>query len=201
MLKPLGKAFYARDTITVAKDLLGKYLIKDGLVGKIVETEAYIGTEDKACHGNWRKKETCAPMWGPAGFSYVYFTYGMYFMLNIVSEKDGFPAAVLIRAVEPVEGIEKMAKNRGYKASEIGNLKVLKNLTSGPGKLTQAFNIKKADNNLDLTKNPHFYIAKSSKKESFEIVKTTRIGINYAEEYTHKPWRFYIKNNPFVSKF
>ena len=193
----LPSNFYARDTLTVARKLLGKKLVKrepSGLLleGIIVETEAYIGVEDKACHARWRKKETCFPILGPGGFTYVYFTYGTYHMLNIVTEMDGFPSAVLIRALEPINGMDLMFKNR--------KVEKVHDLTSGPGKLTMAFGISKEHNNIDLTKEDTLYIAEHSKPLKFDIVTTTRIGILYAEEYINKPWRFYIKNNKFVSR-
>ena len=126
--------FYSRDTKDVAKELLGMVLVHGYFSGYITETEAYIGTEDKASHASWRKKETCFPMWGPAGFTYVYFTYGMHHMLNIVTEQPELPAAVLIRSLEPVTGIDTMIKNR--------NTENVQNLTTGPGKLTQALGIR-----------------------------------------------------------
>ena len=192
----LPSNFYARDTLTVALELLGKKLVKREpssllLEGIIVETEAYVGVEDKACHARWRKKETCFPMWGPGGFTYVYFTYGMYHMLNIVTEKAGCPSAVLIRALEPINGLDLMFKNR--------KVEKVHDLTSGPGKLTMAFGVSKVHNNVDLTKKGTLYISEHSKPHKFDVVTTTRIGIPYAEEYINKPWRFYIKSNKFVS--
>ncbi|OGC49834.1 hypothetical protein A2716_00530 [candidate division WWE3 bacterium RIFCSPHIGHO2_01_FULL_40_23] len=208
-MKRLKREFYSRDTLTVARELLGKFLYKDGLVGKIVETEAYIGTEDKACHARWRKKEICFPMWGPAGFTYVYLTYGMYFMLNIVTEKEGFPSAVLIRAIEPIQGISVMSKNRGLNDMSFPRLpallagkwesKLLKIIASGPGKLTRALGINKSHNNHDLINSGSFYVGEGD-KDNFVTGTSKRMGISYAEEYEHKPWRFYIKDNPFVSK-
>lgn len=176
----LEREFYCRPTIVVAKELLGKYLVKDKMVGKIVETEAYIGTKDKASHASWRKKESCFPMWGVGGFSYVYFTYGMHYMFNVVTEKEGFPSAVLVRALEPVSNI-------------LG-------ATNGPGRLTKALGITKADNNVDLTKSEDLYIAQNVNDAKFKVVKSKRVGIDYAGTYRDKLWRFYIEGNKFVSR-
>lgn len=184
-MKKLPRPFYSRDTITVAKEMLGKFLVKDGMIGKIVETEAYLGVNDKASHASWRKRETCAPIWGPAGYTYIHFTYGMYYMFDIVTEGKGIPASVLIRALEPI--ILSPAKD-------------LTNSTSGPGRLTKAFGITKIHNNHDLTTSDTFYIAKDDSTSKIEIVETTRIGIDYAKEYKSKLWRFYIKGNKFISR-
>jgi DNA-3-methyladenine glycosylase len=177
---PLPQKFYSRNTILVAKELLGKVLVKDDMKGVIVETEAYIGLKDKASHASYRRKETCLPMWGSPGFSYVYLTYGIHYMFNISTEKDSFPAAVLIRAVEPLEGIKLQ--------------------TNGPGKLTKALNITKVHNNIDITTGKDIYITNKNSIEKVDIVETTRIGVDYAGEYKNKPWRFYIKDNNYVSK-
>jgi DNA-3-methyladenine glycosylase len=178
--RPLPRKFYQRNTLLVAKELLGKVLINNGVKGIIVETEAYIGFKDKASHASHRKRETCFPMWGPPGITYVYFTYGMHHMLNISTEQDDYPAAVLIRALEPLEGITLA--------------------TNGPGKLTKALNITKAHNNIDLTKNIDLFITEPVLRKYIKIVKRPRIGIDYAENYRNKLWRFYIKGNKYVSK-
>ena len=144
--KVLSRFFYERPTLEVAKELLGKLLVRmwDGkrISGIIIETEAYIGEDDPACHASVGKTPRNCIMYGQAGFAYVYFIYGMYFCLNVVTERYGFPAAVLIRALEPVEGIEWMKKWR--------NKDKLSELTSGPGKLTQALFITKELNGVDL---------------------------------------------------
>lgn len=180
-LKRLGRGFYCQPTLKVAKELLGKYLVKGNMIGRIVETEAYVGTRDKASHASWRKKETCFPMWGVGGFSYVYFTYGMHHMFNISTEKKGRPAAVLIRALEPVKNVT--------------------GSTNGPGRLTKALGITKLDNNIDLTRSPDLYLAEDlDDRARFKIVKSKRIGVDYAGVYKDKLWRFCIRNNKFVSK-
>jgi DNA-3-methyladenine glycosylase len=187
----LKRDFYTQPTLVVAQKLLGNILVKDSLSGMIVETEAYIGTEDKACHASRRRREICFPMWGEGGFTYVYLTYGMYYMFNVVTEKRGFPSAVLIRALEPTKGIEEMIINRKTDKVE--------NLTNGPGKLSQALGITKKHNNIDLVNDPKIYISQSDQKNVFALTTAKRIGIDYAEEYKEKHWRFFIKDNNFVS--
>lgn len=190
----LLRDFYDRDTIIVAKELLGKYLVKSAkviyLAGKIVEVEAYCGPSDLACHASKGKTERNAVMFGPPGHTYIYFTYGLYHMLNFVTEKEGYPAAVLIRALEPKEGLAIMRKNR--------NLENIKNLCSGPGKITQAFKLTRAQNGIDLTED--FLFVEDRGEKPRDIVTTSRIGVDYAKEYKDKPWRFYIKGNQSVSR-
>lgn len=201
----LDRKFYGRDTLTVAKELLGKVLVHhiDGhiLKGKIVETEAYLGVIDKAAHSYGGKRtKRVETMYGLPGTVYVYLIYGMYYCFNIVTKKEGVPEAVLIRAIEPLEGIEQMALNR-YKKSYNKLTKYQKNnLTNGPGKLSMAFNIDKTLDKEDLCKN-RLYLEKGGEGEDkFKIIETTRIGIDYAEEAKNYPYRFYIKGNDYVSK-
>ncbi|RLI06143.1 DNA-3-methyladenine glycosylase [Candidatus Bathyarchaeota archaeon] len=188
----LPRSFYSRDTLTVAKELLGKYLVRQVgrkmVVGKIVEVEAYGGSDDPASHAYRGITPRNKLMFGEAGHAYIYFTYGNHYCLNVTTEKEGKPGAVLIRAIEPVKGIDLMKKHR--KTS-------LENLTNGPGKLTQALKITKKQNGLDLTKKGELFICFPQNKEKIEIVSSRRIGIKVG---TEKLWRFYIKNNPFVSK-
>jgi len=199
----LNREFYARDTMVLAKDLLGKIIIHNTgstiLKGKIVETEAYLGVIDKAAHTYGGKKtKRVMTMYGLPGTSYVYLIYGMYYCFNIVAKEEGIPEAVLIRAIEPIEGIEEMAINRfGKPYKELSNYQK-KNLSNGPGKMCIALNIDKSHNGEDLCGN-RIYL-ESGEEESFEIVETTRIGIDYAEEAKDWPCRFYIKGNPQVSK-
>jgi DNA-3-methyladenine glycosylase len=198
----LAREFYARDTITVAKELLGNILVHniDGILikGRIVETEAYLGVEDKAAHSyGGRRTNRVEVMYGPAGHAYVYFIYGMYFLLNIVTEREGIPQAVLIRGIEPVEGLNSMATYRFNKPYVELTPYEKKNLTNGPGKLTKAFNIDRKLNGIDLC-GSRLYVEEGEKKD-FNIVQTTRIGIDYAEEARDFPYRFYIENNPYVS--
>lgn len=189
--------FYQRDGVNVAQDLLGKLLVRelDGqkIISKIVETEAYIGPEDKACHAyqNKRTKRT-EVMFGRAGNAYIYLIYGMYNCLNIVTASVGKPEAVLIRAVEPIEGLDTIRKYRQIKSKKV------EDLTNGPGKLCQALAIDKKLNGYDMTYGDKLYVLDSNYK--LEVVKDKRINIDYAEEYKKKLWRFYIKGNPFVSR-
>ena len=191
----LPRGFYDRDTITVARDLLGKVIVREmegrRLSVKIVETEAYVGPQDKACHASRGMTPRNQVMFGEPGHAYIYFIYGMYYCLNLVTEKVGYPAAVLIRAGEPVEGedvmrtLRKKAKNR-------------EDLTSGPGKLCQAMGIGRDLNGADVCRRGPLYLEDAA-GESFEIVSSKRIGVDYAGEYKDKPYRFYIKDNPGVS--
>lgn len=199
----LKREFYSRDTITVAKELLGKVLVHNYngqlLKGKIVETEAYLGLKDKAAHSyGGRKTKRVEVMYGPAGIAYVYFIYGMYYCFNIVTQEEGIPEAVLIRGIEPIENIDLMAINRFNKPYKELTKYQKKNLTNGPGKLCMALNItKEVHNGLDLC-GDILYLEEGN-GENFNIVETTRIGIDYAEEAKYFPYRFYIEGNPYVS--
>lgn len=198
-MEKLPREFYTRDdTLQVARDLLGKTLVVpaaggERVSGMIVETEAYLGVEDKAAHsyGNRRTKRT-ETMFAAGGTVYIFFIYGMYYQFNVVAGKEGTPHAVLIRAVEPIEGIEVMRERRGRAMKDI-------NLTSGPGKLCIALGIDKTFNNEDLLRS-RIWLEKGRYVSEEEIASGKRIGIDYAEEYAEKPWRFWIKNNPFVSR-
>ena len=189
----LPSAFFNADTITVAKSLLGKFLVHKTslgtMVGRIVETEAYLA-DDPACHAHGGKKTGRTEiMFGPPGVSYIYLVYGMHYCFNVVTRETGIGEAVLIRALEPVAGIEVMQENR--------NTAVLKNLCSGPGKLVSAMGMDKSLNGVDLTKKP-LYLAKDPYlKKVGNIVTTTRIGISHAKAL---PLRFYLENNTFISK-
>ena len=182
----LPRKFYSRNTKVVAKELLGKILVNGKCKGKIVETEAYFGKNDPASHSYGKITKRNIIMYQKPGTIYVYFTYGNHWMLNVVTEKEGVPGAVLIRALEPLKGIGLMRKRRGTKD--------IKNLTTGPGKLTKAFGIDKRHNGLDITKG-NLFIENSNEK--FKIIKTTRIGIPKGKE---KLLRFFIKDNDFISK-
>ncbi|MCL2139976.1 MAG: DNA-3-methyladenine glycosylase [Treponema sp.] len=182
----LGKQFFNKPTIELAKALLGKQLSYKNLRGKIVETEAYLYTGDPGCHASRGMTKRNAPMFGPAGRTYVYFIYGMYHCLNIVSGKTGEGEAVLIRALEPVSGIDAMRQNR--KTNKI------ENLCNGPGKLCQAFGITKKHNNLSLFDGD---LEIHNSREKPDIVCTARIGLSLGKNL---PLRFYIMGNRFVSK-
>lgn len=192
--KPLPRKFYLQDTITVSKELLGKTIVrktfKKILTAKIVETEAYIGEHDPACHAYQKITARNKIMYEAGGMVYIYFIYGNYYCFNIVSEMKGIGNATLIRAVEPVEGIEIMKKLRGA----VNNIF---ELTNGPAKLCMALNIDKTLNAEDITNENNIFISKPVKKEKFEIVTTKRIGLNVGADF---PYRFFIKDNPYVTK-
>lgn len=193
-MKPLPRSFYERYTIDVAKDLLGKLLVRrfpdsSYVAGVIVEVEAYRGEDDPASHAYRGLTSRNKVMFGKPGVAYVYFTYGMYHCLNIVTEPEGVPAAVLIRAVEPVFCIDIMMKFR--------ETKDIRNLTNGPGKLTMAFSITRELNGVDMTEDDILFVSNYNKYSKFNIGVSSRIGIRVGLD---KPWRFYIKENPYVSK-
>lgn len=196
MKSKLSPSFYLRPTITVAKELLGKMILKRSgrmkLSGIIVETEAY-RYHDSACHAFRGMTERNKVMFNRGGFLYVYFTYGMHYCANVVTYKEGYGEAVLIRAVEPLEGIRTMMKNRGFNA---GDQKQLLNVTNGPAKFSQAFGLTTKHSGLDLCGDEVFIVGADPMSRS-HIVATTRIGIRTA---TEKKWRFYIKDNPWVSR-
>jgi len=202
----LGRDFFARDTLIVAKELLGKVIVReiDGvrLSGKIVETEGYIGAIDKASHAYGGKKTPrVEPLYGEPGISYVFSIYGMYECFNVISKEKGSPEGILIRAVEPIDGLEKIAQNRFRKSYDTLTAKEMKNLTNGPSKLCIALDInKKVHNFMDLVISKELYIEDGDIINSSDIVETTRVGIDYAEEAVDFPWRFYVKNNIYVSK-
>ncbi|WP_058485298.1 DNA-3-methyladenine glycosylase [Defluviitalea phaphyphila] len=202
-MKKLNRDFYERDTLIVAKELLGKYIVHnvegEQLIGKIVETEAYKGAMDKAAHSyKNRRTPRTEVMFGPAGYAYIFLIYGMYSCMNIVTEEENNPCAVLIRAVEPIKGFNNMAKRRFNKNyNELTNTQKL-NISNGPGKLCQALNITMQDYGTDLCKDK-LYICEDNKKEKIIIKQDKRINISYAEEAAEYPWRFYIKDNPYVS--
>jgi len=194
----LPRAFYQQDTVKVAKDLLGKILVHDSSQGKtagrIVETEAYRGPEDKAAHScGGRRSARNEVMFGEKGHAYIYFIYGMYYCFNVTAGYvPGKPEAVLIRALEPVVGQDIMTKRRGARQAKAANL------TNGPSKLCMAMGISKSQNKTDLT-SPPLYIKDAPPVPNENIVETTRIGVDYAGEWKNRPWRFYIKRNIFVS--
>lgn len=196
--KKLPLKFYKRDLHTVAKELLGKYIVKkyDGLYlsGRIVEVEAYDGNIDEAAHSFSGKTKRNQVMFEGGGKLYVYFTYGMHFCANVVTGNVNDGKAILIRAVEPIDGIDQMALNRFGKTTVTEN--ELKNLCSGPGKFCKAFNIDRNDNGTDLT-GDSIFIINSTKLKPECIVSTKRIGIKKSVDLQ---WRYYIKENKFVSK-
>lgn len=188
---PLEHSFFARPTLIVTRALLGHLLVHEtpeGVVaGRIVEAEAYLGPSDPASHA-YRKTPRSRVMWGPAGYAYIYFTYGNHFCINVVTEQEGVAGAVLIRALEPVAGLEIMKRRRG--------LEKVEQLCSGPGKLTQALGISGRHNGRDLTR-PPLYIARGGLRRDERIGRSVRIGITRAVDW---PWRFFIEGSPFLSK-
>lgn len=194
-MEKLQRQFYDRDTLIVAQELIGKILVRkyDGIkiLSRIVETEAYIGAVDKASHCYKGVTDRTKVMFGPAGYSYVYFIYGMYYCLNVVTEKEGCGSGVLIRSVQPVDNIDIMCLNRYNKHINDITKQQLKNLSNGPGKLCNALNITTKENGLDLTDNK-LYIVNDGFKD-FIVEKSKRINIDYAEEAKDYLWRFTIK--------
>ncbi|MDD4503990.1 MAG: DNA-3-methyladenine glycosylase [Clostridiaceae bacterium] len=199
----LNRDFYLRDALVVAKDLLGKQLVHETqdyrIVGRIVETEAYLGPIDKASHAyGGRRTSRTEVMYNIGGTSYVYLIYGVYHCFNVVTEPKDKASAVLVRALEPVEGVEHMSKLRyGIEPSLLSPKQKL-GLCNGPGKLCIALGIGKAENGLNLCGST-LYI-NDAKNEPLNIKTSPRINIDYAEEYKDKPWRFYIEGNKYVSK-
>ena len=195
MSLPLPRAFYLQDTLVAAQALLGQKVVRrlpggQMLGGIIVETEAY-RTGDPACHAYRGKTARNQTMFGPPGHAYVYFTYGLHMMLNLVCGEEGLAEAVLIRALEPTEGLEEMRANRGGILAD-------RQLTNGPGKLAQALGLTRSEHDgIDVTDPAGSLQILPRVLPPFEIVAATRIGISQGVDL---PWRFYIKDNPSVSR-
>jgi DNA-3-methyladenine glycosylase len=193
----LDLTFYNRDDVVqIAQDLLGKYLFTriNGVItgGKIVETEAYNGRTDKACHAYHKRTVRNEVMFAQGGCAYVYLCYGVHHLFNVVTNREGLADAVLIRGLEPVIGLDTMKERRG-KAK-------LTKISAGPGTLSQALGIRVgALNGRSLLEND-IWIAEKEDDEIFEMETDVRIGVDYAEEDALLPWRFYIKHNPYVSR-
>ncbi|MEW8993678.1 DNA-3-methyladenine glycosylase [Clostridium sp.] len=201
-LNTLSPNFFQRDARKVAEDLLGKILVRNymgfKLTGRIVETEAYVGKIDKASHAyNYKKTPRTEPLFKSAGIAYVYKIYGMYNCMNIVTGTEGDPQGVLIRAIEPIDGIEIMSENRFKKPFADLKSHEIFNLTSGPGKLCIAFNIDKSLNAHSIFSDELSLYEDDF--EDFNIVYSKRIGIDYAEEAKDFLWRYYIDGNKHVS--
>ncbi len=182
-MRKLGRAFYDRDTITVAGELLGKYLVHwlHGVerIGRIAEVEAYLGPHDLAAHSSKGETQRTKVMFGPPGHAYVYMIYGMYCCMNVVTEPEGHASAVLLRAVEPVKNVD--------------------GRTQGPGLLCKAMHIDLRLNGHDLVSDD-FYIAAAPQAEPLTVVKKPRVGVAYARHWARRLLRFYIRGNPFVSR-
>jgi DNA-3-methyladenine glycosylase len=196
----LPRHFYCRDSVTLAKALLGQRLVRvlDGrrMTGLIVETEAYLGAPDRAAHTfGGRRSLRNASMWLDGGHAYVYFTYGMHYCLNVVAGLEGDPVAVLIRAMEPREGIKAMREHRPTPRRDT-------DLCSGPAKLCQALAIDRKLDGVDLVTSDALFIEEAGMPPyaDAEVVTTARVGVNYAGTWAKEPLRFYLKGNPHVSR-
>jgi DNA-3-methyladenine glycosylase len=196
----LSRSFFARDTVDVARSLLGQILIHDSpegrAAGRVVEVEAYSGWDDRASHGHRGRTPRTEVMFGPVGVSYVYFIYGRYWLLNVIAKPPGveYPAAVLLRALEPLSGLELMATRRAGRSR--------KEWTSGPGRLTLALGVDGSHNQLDLTAadSPLFF-EQGGSMASLQISSGPRIGLgSVPEPWKSKPWRFWIADNAYVSR-
>jgi DNA-3-methyladenine glycosylase len=191
-MKILARSFYERDTVLVAQELIGKILHRtiDGheMSGMIVETEAYKGN-DPACHAFRGKTERTKALFEPAGHAYIYFTYGNHYCLNIVAHDGSHAGGILIRALEPLTGIEMMQKKR--------STHTVTSLCSGPGKITQALSINKSDYGTDITKRNGIFVTDHKLKKNELVIATPRIGISKAQDYL---WRFCLDGSIFVSK-
>jgi len=200
MTERMARLFFQRNVLRVAKSLLGQQLVRrvsgHRLAGLIVEVEAYLGIHDRAAHTyNNRHTPRNDSMWHDGGHAYVYFTYGMHHCMNVVAGRTGEPVAVLLRALEPVAGHDVMRQNRNNPSCDT-------DLCSGPAKLCQAFAIDRGQDGIDLTTNNTLYIEQVRKRAypSSRIKTTPRIGVAYAGEWAIKPLRFFVKDNPHVSR-
>jgi len=190
----LPHSFYARPTLKVAEDLLGKVLVhraREGIAaGVIVETEAYVGEDDPACHASFGRTARSEPLFGPPGFAYVYLNYGIHYLMNAVTEADGYPGAVLIRALEPLDGIDLMKKRRAPDGRDVD----VQALCRGPGNLTKALGITTKDNRLDLSASK--LTIEDRGISVGEVASGPRIGIRVAVE---RPWRYWVEGHRAVS--
>lgn len=185
----LPRSFYARGAVEVSRDLLGKVLVHGEAAGKIVETEAYLGGDDLAAHSARGITDRTRVIFGPPGHAYVYLIYGMYECLNLVADRKGVPGCVLIRALEPLEGLEVMGARRP-------GARKLTQLANGPGKLTLAMGITRAHNGVDVTRGS-LVVREAGMADYFEIAVTARIGITQSADL---PLRFLVKGSAYVSK-
>lgn len=226
MKKRLGRDFFERPAVEVAPDLLGKIIVRKignkTISGKIVETEAYVGEEDLASHARNGKTERNKVMYSRGGLVYIYLIYGMYYNFNIVAAKEHVPEAVLIRALEPIDGLGLAKQN----LKKFGRVRADKDFMRGPGKLCAALDLDKLLYGEDITNSEKIWVEDSSPfchsdltrparrgrlrevtsggipyTEKFEIETSKRIGIDYADIYRNKLWRYTIKGNKFVSKY
>jgi DNA-3-methyladenine glycosylase len=192
----LSRDFFARDTLVVARALLGQRLVRvlggRRLSGRIVEVEAYVGEEDAASHARPGRTRRNAPMYGPPGHAYVYLIYGMYHCFNVVTECEGFPAAILIRGLEPLEGLEVMRERRGGRPDD--------QLTSGPGRLCEALFIDRQFDGVDLcSPTAHLFLEEGEPVSDDGVATGPRINVRGNESALNAPWRFYVQGNRHVS--
>ena len=197
-LRPLPRAFFARNPRSVARGLLGKVLVRNAgklrLAARIIEVEAYLGENDPAAHAAAGNTARTSVLFGPPGYAYVYFIYGNHYCLNVSCEREGKAGSVLFRALEPIEGVEQMARARGI---EVQGPRDLVKLTSGPGRLAEAFGITRTrDNGCDLTSPASGLWIGDDRFRARNIQVTARIGITKAAE---EPLRYHLKGSPFVS--
>lgn len=194
----MNRSFFEKDPVTVAKELLGCFFVRktaEGeMVGMITETEAYGDASDLASHARFGQTKRNSIMYGPAGILYVYHIYGIFYLTNIICQKEESPGAVLIRSAEILKGNEIALQN----IKKFKFVKANEKLAVGPGKFSLAFDIDKEQNHTDLFDNAD--ISLLPKKKRFDIISTKRVGIDYARECKELPWRFHIQDNPFVSK-
>jgi len=193
----LKRDYFARDTLTVARELLGQRLVHvwngERLVGRIVEVEAYVGEDDEACHASCGPTDRNAPMYGPPGHAYVYFIYGMHHCFNVVTERKGYPAAVLIRALEPLEGLDVMRRCRDNRPD--------RQLTNGPAKLCQALGIDRRLTGADLcTPEGNLFLEADDVMPDEAVAAGPRIGVRGDETALRAPWRFHVWDNEYVSR-
>lgn len=206
-MRPLARRFYERDAVTVARDLLGRLLVKNEngtrLVGRIVETEAYAGPHDRAAHvAGGRRTARTEVFWGRGGHAYVFLVYGMHHCFNVVTGRADEPSAVLVRAVAPLEGVARMAKRRGLPLAHGGAAateRELVRLTSGPGRVGQAFALTRRDSGRDLTQ-PPLWLAAGGAVPDDAVIAAPRIGVDYAGADAALPYRFLVAGDPFVSR-
>jgi len=203
-MRVVAHEFVARPAMRVARDLLGCKLVRElptgeRLVGSIVETEAYVGVRDEGCHSfGGRRTPRVEAMYAKAGTAYVYFTYGMHYCFNVVCGEVGEPVAVLIRAVEPIEGLEAMRRNRSVGMKSVKRLRD-RDLCSGPAKLCEAFAIGPQLNFHDLLVGNQLWLERGETVPAKHVAKTARIGIGTVGVWKTKPLRFVIRGNPHVS--
>ncbi|MFA5927349.1 MAG: DNA-3-methyladenine glycosylase [Patescibacteria group bacterium] len=196
----LGRDFFENASFDVARELLGCFVVhttaSGKIVGRIVETEAYGDSTDLASHARFGPTQRTKIMFGPAGHLYVYSIYGIFNLTNIICGPDGHPSAVLIRATEIIEGQEAAKTNVSNSKFAKANDKI----ATGPGKLSLALGIDRSHNGIDITNSDEIYILPRTATDKFDVVSTARIGIEYSKHSKELPWRFYIRNNKFVSK-